>query len=69
MSDVTQNNDNRSGRSDDDAGDPVGEIRIGGVQAFGLRAAALAGLVVTTTASAAMVISPLATGPCCVSGP
>lgn len=54
---------------DDEAGHPAGEIRVHPVHAFGLRAAALAGLVVTTTASAAMVISPLATGPCCVSGP
>jgi hypothetical protein len=62
-----------SGESNDEAANPAGEIRIRPVHAFGLRTAALAGLVVTT-ASVAVVASPLAalamgTAPCCVSGP
>jgi hypothetical protein len=64
-----------NGEPDDDAtGHPAGEIRIRSAHVFGLRAAALAGLVVTTATTVA-VVSPLATlaaGPgtiCCVSGP
>ena len=63
-----------TGEPDEGSSHPAGEIRIQRTHVFGLRAAALAGLVVTTATTAA-VVSPLATlaaGPgaiCCVSGP
>jgi hypothetical protein len=70
MSDSVQADDWGVEPDDDGTRNPAGEIRIRSMHAFGLRAAALAGLVVTT-ASAAVVLSPLATiagtGHCCVS--
>ena len=53
----------------DETEHPAGAITIRGASAFGLRAAALAGLAVTT-ASAAVAIAPVITvtfEPCCVS--